>query len=321
MPEQYTLSPELADFYTTQSVFSDPGALANRYADLPADPRRLARVARDVMLHRLEGEHYGYAIPDDRMHNDAETRYVDDILRIVVARDQAPLTEPRAMEHRFIGTCRDFALLHCSLLRHVGVPARTRAGFADYFRTDGFHNDHVVTEYWDGSRGWLLADPELTDPHAIAQLPVDFDPMDVPRDRFLVAGAAWRAIREGEREAKMFGLDPESPLVGESFVAGSILLDLAALNRTETLLWDTWGTSTADPEEELTEASRTLCDEVARVTAPEGGNGKVGGGVDFAAARALFRDREELRVPPVVRCFAPFNGPSDVALRVGAVGV
>ena len=104
------------------------------------------------MVHRLEGDLFQYAIPRDRLHNDAETRYIDDILRIVIARNDAPLSRRREPGERFVGICRDFALLHCSFLRHVGIPARIRSGFADYFGEDGFHFDHVVTEYWDPAR-------------------------------------------------------------------------------------------------------------------------------------------------------------------------
>ena len=54
-----SLAPQSAAFYTTQSAFSDPGLLAARYADLPDDPDELARVARDLLVHRLEGEFSG----------------------------------------------------------------------------------------------------------------------------------------------------------------------------------------------------------------------------------------------------------------------
>lgn len=301
------LAPQAAAFYTAHSAFSDPGELADRYEGLPADVGELARVARDLMIHRVEGGQFGVPIAEDRMRNDAETRYMDDILRLVVGRDDAPLTRRRAFADRFVGICRDFTLLHVSLLRHAGVPARLRSGFADYFGTDGFdggfHFDHVVTEYWDERRGWLLADAQIADPD---WYPMPFDPMDVPRDRFLVAGQAWQAIRAGAADPETFGLPlPEGPLVGAWFVAGDIRLDLAALNKVETLLWDVWGVG-ADNDGDMTAEIRELYDEAAAVTAGE---------VDFAAARALFTTHDGLRTPPTVRSLAPFNGPVEVTLR------
>jgi hypothetical protein len=303
-------NPDTLAFYAAQSTFSDPGALAPHYAGLPDDPAELARVARDLVIHRGEGEAFGYAIQQDRLHNDAETRYVDDILRVVVERNDAPLAQRRPLRDRFVGVCRDFALLHCSFLRHQGVPARLRSGFADYFRTDGFHCDHVVTEYWDEKRGtWLLADAQLAEPALLGDWDVDFDLMDVPRERFLVAGEAWRAVRERGADPHSFGLHPpeEGPFHGERFVAGNIRLDLAALNKVETLLWDVWGEEEdGQPGLPLSEASRALYDRVSLVA---------GDDVPFDAARRLFAQDDILRTPKTVLCMAPYNGTSEVTLR------
>ncbi|KUO21022.1 transglutaminase-like domain-containing protein [Streptomyces dysideae] len=304
MPE----TPEALAFYATQSTFSDPGDLARHYADLPRDPAQLARIARDLLIHRVEGDLFGHTHPADRLHNDAESRYIDDILRLVVERNAAALSVRREPGDRFVGTCRDFTLLHCSFLRHAGIPARLRSGFADYFGTTGFHGDHVVTEYWDEKQGWLLADAQLTDPAVTANWPVDFDPMDVPRDRFLVAGEAWRAIRAGGADETTFGLHrPEDgPFWGERFVAGDIRLDLAALNKVETLLWDVWGEDEGEPGSPLPESSREFYDRVAPV---------ISGEVSFEAARKLFAEDDILRTPQTVTCYAPFNGQSLVTLR------
>ncbi|MFG2716838.1 hypothetical protein ACGFW5_00800 [Streptomyces sp. NPDC048416] len=63
------LAPEAAAFYATQSPFSDPGDLVARYADLPRDVGELARVARDLMIHRQEGDLFAHAIPSGRMRD------------------------------------------------------------------------------------------------------------------------------------------------------------------------------------------------------------------------------------------------------------
>lgn len=301
------LAPDDAAYYASQSAFSDPGELLGRYRGLPSEPAQLAQITRQVMVHRQEGELFRCSLPSDRLHHDAETRYLDDILRLIVARNDAPLTERRDIADRFVGVCRDFALLHCSLLRHAGIPARLRSGFADYFDTDGFHSDHMVTEYWDPRRGWLLADAQLPDPVVMDAHKIDFNPMDVPRDRFLVAGAAWRAVRSGAADAAGFGVRlPDGPtLTGAWFVAGNVQLDLAALNKTETLLWDIWGEG-ADNDAELTEEARALYDRVAELTHAE---------VPVAEARELFAGHDGLRTPATVLSLAQYTGPARVTLR------
>ncbi|MDQ0599858.1 hypothetical protein QF037_004203 [Streptomyces canus] len=303
MPE----TKEALAFYAAHSPYSDPGALAGVYAGLPHDPAELARIARDLLIHRVEGDLFGHTHPTDRLHNDAESRYIDDTLSILVDRNAAPLSVRRDPADRFVGTCRDFTLLHCSFLRHAGIPARVRIGFADYWGSS-FHGDHVVTEYWDAERGWLLADAQLADPFVSGHWKVGFDPMDVPRDRFLVAGEAWRAIREQGADERTFGLHgpQEGPFWGERYVAGSIRLDLAALNKVETLLWDVWGEDEGEPGTPLPEPSRELYDGVAPV---------ISGEVSFEAARNLFAENDTLRTPRTVTCYAPFNGPSVITLR------
>jgi hypothetical protein len=296
------LAPEEFAFYSTQSLVSDPGAFAERYADLPDDPRELALVVRRLMIHRVEGGLFDFQVAEDRLRNDAETRYVDEILKLILERSDAPLNEPRAFEDRFVGTCRDFALLLCSFLRAKGVPARIRSGFADYFGAGDFHYDHVVAEYWDAEHGWRLADAQVTEGHT-----VEFDPLDVPRDRFLVAGKAWQLIRAGKADAPSFGipLPDGTPLVGEWFVAGNIRLDLSAVNKVETLLWDIWGIG-AGGDEDMTDEIHDLYDLAARVVEDE---------IVFAAARTLFAENAGLRTPATVLSLAPFNGPHEVALR------
>ncbi|MEV0390639.1 transglutaminase-like domain-containing protein [Nonomuraea sp. NPDC050643] len=296
--------PDATTFYATQSVFSSPGDLARLYADLPPDPAGLARIVRNLMIHRWEGGLFGYDLPEDRLRDDAETRYVDGILAIIAGRDGSSLTRRRDPDRRFVGVCRDFALLHCSFLRHAGIPARVRSGFATYFRPEGFHHDHMIGEHWDGEHGWRLSDPQLTDPAVYP--PMDFDPMDVPRDRFLTAGTAWRLLRAGEADAATFGLyRPDLSMSRENFVAGNVLLDIAAVNKAETLVWDVWG-AIADIDDGITDADRELYDRIAEVTAGDG---------DLEAARTLFLSDHRLRPPATILSLAPYNGQHQVTLR------
>ncbi len=62
----------------------------------------------------------------------------------------------------------------------------------------------------------------------------------MPRERFLVSGAAWRICRSGAAEAERFGAFG-TPIRGLWFAAGNLLRDLAALNKVEMLPWDYWG--------------------------------------------------------------------------------
>ncbi|GGX05457.1 transglutaminase-like domain-containing protein [Streptomyces lomondensis] len=248
------------DFYLRQTPYSDPGDLDT--GGLPRDPRRLAAAVRGLVMHRGEGGLLGYAVPEERLSHDAESRYVTEMLRILRERGDAPLTERRPPEGRFVGTCRDFSLLLCALLRATGTPARLRCGFATYFAED-WYEDHWVTEYRAPDGGWRLADAQV---HAGYDVP--FDPMDVPRDAFLVAGDVWRGCREGRLDPETCGFSPVAGLRGLWFVRGNVLRDLAALNGVELLPWDGWepGLGKGAP---LTEDDLAAADAVAAARSGE----------------------------------------------------
>ncbi|MEV7393784.1 transglutaminase-like domain-containing protein [Streptomyces sp. NPDC091215] len=280
------------DNHLKQTPYSDPGDLGT--GGLPRDPRSLTRIVRGLIVHRMEGERLGYDIPEERLHHDGESRYVREILRILRERKDAPLTEHRSCDQRFVGTCRDFSLLLCALLRATGTPARLRAGYGTYF-AEGFHDDHWVTEYRAADGSWRLADAQV----AAGLYDVPFDPLDVPRDRFVVAGQAWRACRAGEADPGTFGVWAEPGLRGLWLVRRNVVLDLAARHGTEPLPWDGWGLATL-ADGPLTGDEQALIDAVAATDDPAG-------------LDRLHRD-PRLAVPREIMSLSPFLGLRKVTL-------
>jgi hypothetical protein len=288
-----TVRADELDFYRRQSVFSDPGAEEVP----PGGPRELATLVRNLLIHREEGARFGYTLPDER-RNEAETRYAADILTVLRARSPRPLTGVRAPDERFAGTCRDFALLFCTLLRASGTPARIRCGFSAYF-TPGAFEDHWVTEYRDGSHGWRLADPQL-----LGVYDTGFDPLDVPRDQFLVAGEAWQRIRREEADPATFGVGVIG-LSGAWFVRSDVVRDLAALCRVEVLPWDGWGL-TDQPALVLSDDETKLLDSVAAA--------EVRGG-PLAELLELHEGHDGLRTPAEITSHTTYGGVRKVILR------
>ncbi|MEV0174795.1 transglutaminase-like domain-containing protein [Streptomyces sp. NPDC050803] len=249
------------DFYLGQTVFTDPGDLD--VASLPRDPAQLALLTRGLMIHRAEGDRLGHPVPEDRQLDEPEERRVRGILRILRERGDTPLTEQRPYERRFTATCRHFSLLLCGLLRATGTPARLRCGFATYF-AEGYHDDHWVTEYRLPDGSWRLIDTQVLHP-AYA---LDFDPLDVPRDRFLVAGDAWLRCRRGGADPRSFGVWGYGGFDGLWYIRTNVLLDLAAVNRVELLPWDVWGREIRS-DTDLTEDDLALVDAVAAARTDE----------------------------------------------------
>jgi hypothetical protein len=216
--------------YARHSRWTDPGPLGGHLDSLPSAPAALPEIVGGLVLHPLFA-------PAGSDTSEASLRTLTEIVGAILDRDGRPLDEAREAGNRVIATCRNYALLACAILRQHAVPARLRVGFADYFTAD-FREDHWVCEYHDGG-DWRLLDAELT-AEVRQRFGIAFDPADVPRDRFLTAGPAWRALRRGERDPARFGVSIFG-LTGLWFAAGSLLRDLAALAMEEVMPWDYWG--------------------------------------------------------------------------------
>ncbi len=282
---ELTMTPQT--FYASQSPITDPKEYAYLYEDLPHDLPLLCHVVQGLVLHYFGDLHLvGGSIPYERLC-EIDTRYAPRILARLLEMDARPLAETRAPSERFVGCCRDFSLLFCSMLRHLGIPARTRSGFADYFVKD-YYMDHVVVEYWNGT-GWQLVDSQIPNlPHW------GFDVMDVPRNRFIVGGLAWRMCRQGQADPEKFGIGPGTPVNGWWFIRGRLLQDLAALNKREMLCWDEW--SYGNEEYQTSLEDEALLDRAAEVT--QGDDSR------FDEMRTLFDD-SRLRVPNPVPSWSP----------------
>ncbi|CAN5376983.1 transglutaminase-like domain-containing protein [soil metagenome] len=231
-------------FYRTPIGPSDPGSRAALFDDLPHGPDELAGVVQGLLMHQHVASTYPVTLSGAQIEQ-AHVRSVEEMLAEIVAHDARPLPAVRPARERQVGVCRHFTLLHVAMLRRQGVPARARCGFAAYFSTEKYV-DHWVTEYWNEKRGaWVLFDAQL-DAHQRALFRTSFDPVDVPRDQFLVAGNCWQMCRAGKAKPMDFGI---LDLFGWWMIAGNVVRDIAALNNREMLPWDCWGPMPRPDEE------------------------------------------------------------------------
>jgi len=253
------------NFYRRQSQWTDPGSMAALYADLPTDPPALAHIVQNVLIapYRFRLSLYGLQ-PDDIDSVDFGLHRMDALLERIQQRAPGPLAQPRAPRDRIGAICRNFAALHVSLLRHVGIPARERVGFAGYLGGALFY-DHRITQYWDAAQHrWILADAWVDAPLRQAR-GMTCDPLDLrPGDPFVLAGVAWQGCRRGERDPQQFG-DSETDR-GMPPIRYALLHDFAALNGYEVLGCDDWGDLITKPEADLTPADLALLDQIATLT-------------------------------------------------------
>ena len=257
-----TLQKTALDFYRDPAAMSAVDKAIVGTA--PCDVASLVHYVQGSLLHEFWGSEYGVEVSAERKP-ESHIRPVSQMLDQILTLDGQPLSVTRPVHKRLVGTCRHFSLLLVALLRQQGVPARARCGFATYF-VPGKFEDHWVGEYWNDTESrWIRVDAQLDDLQR-EKLKTDFDPLDVPHDRFLVAGDAWARCRSGEADPAVFGI---RDMHGLWFIAGDLLRDLAALNKVEMLPWDVWGVMPS-PDESLEGEQLEFFDRIAAVTcAPE----------------------------------------------------
>ena len=289
------------ELYRTHSRWSDPGRWAPLLVEIPPIPDVVVRVVSGLLLHPFVAPMRNVAVPvyasDDRA-----IRSVEVILDRLRSRDESALTVPRAPQDRIFCVCSGFARVAASVFRAHAVPARCRVGFAAYLNP-GFLEDHWVCEYWDGG-DWRLLDAQL-DEAAVRDLGVRFAPEDVPRDQFIDASTAWCRLRGGELDGTKMGLSVLG-LAGAWFVAGNVMLDVAALNKEEMLPWEKWSVGLAfGPGQDVPRRWAEELDQVA---------GLLRGAPDAELAQRVYHENEWLEVTPTVVSFLG-GTPIEIPVR------
>lgn len=269
-------------YYTQPGPTTDPGPYAHLFDGLPTDIPALVKTLQGVMVHIFWAGSYGLELTDERKA-EVNLRTVEKQLARILELDDRPLTEARPHERKLVGNCRDFSVMMTAILRHQGVPARARCGFGTYF-IPGHYEDHWVVEYWNAEQvRWVLVDAQL-DTLMQEALKLDFDPLDTPRNRFIVGGDAWQLCRRGEANPDDFGIFEWH---GIEFVRGDLLRDFLAFNKVEILPWDGgWGYMIELAPEHV-EPVYALMDRVAALTLAD----------DFAAIRALYEEDANFHPP------------------------
>ena len=286
--------------FAQHSAYSDPGAHAALVEALDPDVDGLCATTTNLVAHYRADLH---DLPAER-RGEIDSRWVEAILDLDQSRQPANLTAARPLADRIAGCCRDHSLLLVSFLRTHGVPARSVVGFAGYF-IPPFHHDHVVVDYFDGSR-WVRTDPEISPAWGF-----DFDVRDIAKGAgapFETAAEVWLEHRAGRIDADRYGVDPNipAPLRGADFVAGYVIFQVAHRYGDELLLWDEW---IHDPEPELVDRLATL------LVAADSGDPDA-----ERALYALYHADARLRPGRTITQHSPYgNAPVTVDLSTRAV--
>lgn len=229
--------------YTRHTVVTDPGPHADALRALPTDVATLVDLIGGVFAHyEFDLPGTGFRPAPDRLA-DVDARTVPAILDRIFARDPRPLTEPRPLDRRYLGVCRDASLLLTAILRAQGVPARLRYGSVHYlYLPQRPMHDHVWVEYWDAAQGrWRYGDGRMYGSVRRAHGLPDRLRDDVPPELFRTGGAAWLHSQESDAAAFRLSGFMLNADAGRWQARNLFLYDLASLAGWEPLMWDAWG--------------------------------------------------------------------------------
>jgi hypothetical protein len=287
-------------WYASQSAVTNPGGLSPLLGDLPASLAGLRQVAQGLVIHYRDDDPLEAGVPQERLA-EIHSRFGERMLGRLAELQDGSLLDTRPPTQRLVGCCRDFTVLFLAMAREGRIAARGRVGFARYFVAN-LGLDHEVAEVWDREEErWRLVDAELAEDHVDPTDGCRIDPLDVPRDRFLVAGKAWHLCRAGEADPETFMVDPGLDVEatrGWPYLQHNLIHDLAALNKREMLLWDAWGLAdqrSEDPHD------LDLLDRIAHVTASPDPT--------VRDLRELYAVDSRLPVPATVTSYDPLGGP------------
>lgn len=280
-------------YFAQYGKITNPRSYSNLYTDLPSDIPALVDVLQGLIVHVFWAERYGLHLSEERKA-EVQLRSMERRLARTLELDPGPLTTPRPNEKKIVGNCRDFSVTLASMLQSKGIPARPRCGFGAYFLPNHYE-DHWVCEYWnEAEERWVLVDAQLDELQRDV-LETSFDTLDVPRDQFIVGGAAWRMCRNGEANPDQFGI---LDMHGMDFIKGDFLRDVASLNKTELLPWDCWGMILMDyatlPPDDL-----SMLDCLADLTHRDV--------PDFDMVRQLYESDPRLRVGDTIQSYVNGN--------------
>jgi hypothetical protein len=217
---------EVLGFYRQFSPYTDPGEHAHLYDGLPESIDDVCELIKKQLIHPLELGELRNRVPEERHYEDTVYVTVEAMLGGLLEHDSRGLIPERKPQDRIFVACVHHAMLFASIMKHRGIPARLRCGFAPYIgeavgRRD-LHPGHVICEVWDaGKRRWILVDP-------------DRRMVDIPRGRFEFACDVWRKRRADRIDSGMYRTYRAG---GDYALAHMLCLDLRCVLNNEVSYW------------------------------------------------------------------------------------
>ncbi len=211
------MNKEILDFYKKTSPYTDLGYYKDFAIKLPKDIKELCLLQRSQIIHPFD-------LCDEEMRNDANSFYGDmtkvsktslnfendlfptaQSMLAELLRRNGNYSKDRKIEDKIHVCCREQAILLASILKAKGFSARVRSGFAPYCDiTHKAAGDHWICEYYnDQEKRWVLVDADMQfDDETLLEYQIDFNLVDVPKEKFIFGAEAYLGLRQGKYNEK-----------------------------------------------------------------------------------------------------------------------
>lgn len=211
--KDHMLEASLREHFLATGPYTYAGPYKSYFQSLPDDPRALGELISHQIVHRITLREGNANANADLRYGDMNEfpwhrpRCEDDIFFTAPAMaaelfrlDERGFVPDRAVPHKLILTCRYVSVLVTSIYKAKGVPCRSRAGFAPYFKP-GTSMDHWINQMWSGRENrWITFDADgFYDEQAMG-----ICQYDMAEESFDWAARAWLDIREGKTDGKEF---------------------------------------------------------------------------------------------------------------------
>ncbi|MBI4454126.1 hypothetical protein HY636_05780 [Candidatus Woesearchaeota archaeon] len=242
--------------------------------NLPNDVRKIGELVRKQIIHRttLEAGNVGtnadkkfgdmtkvpwYRQPEDDIFVTASA-----IVAELYRRDERGFVNNRSEKDKLVLTCRFVAILMASILKSKGIHCRVRAGHAPYFNMGSLGKvsaDHWINQYWNSKeKRWITIDVDGS-----WSLNDDFDPYNIPDEKFDYPADAWLNIRiKKEDQNRFWNAKPERGLI---VVLWSLFYDFHCLMNSEITYIHVPEIATYEKFGKLSEKELKEIDDLARL--------------------------------------------------------
>lgn len=242
------INNEILEFYKSTSPYTDLGLYTDFAKNLPDDIGALCTLQRNQTIHPFD-------LCDEQMRMDKDSFYGDmtKIPRTTLCYEndifptaQSMIAEllrrdknysiHRKIEDKIHVCCREQAIFLASILKAKGISARVRSGFCRYANLPGVQAcDHWIVEYYDMKIGkWTLVDADMFyDSEILKEYHVDFNLLDIPREKFIFGAEAYLNIRKNKLKENDLYYASNTPVLGIEAALHGLFYDFHSLMNNE----------------------------------------------------------------------------------------